>query len=142
MRAQRGSQLNALGFAARERGGEAVEREVVEANFVEKLEAGTDLVENLVGYSRLGGSELQRGEERAGFLYGELADFGDGFAGDADGAGFGTQAGAPALGAQCVTPITAQENADVEFIFFALEIIEEALYTPEIAGRIAFQEQT
>jgi hypothetical protein len=56
MRAKRGSQLNPLGFAARKRGGEAVERKVVEANFIEKLEAGADFIENLVGDFRLGGS--------------------------------------------------------------------------------------
>ena len=77
----------------------------------------------------------------AGFLYGELADFGDGFAGDADGAGLGTQAGATALRAQCVTPITAQEHADVELVFLAFEIIEEPFDAAEIAGGIAFEEQ-
>ena len=39
MRAERSGQLDALRFAAGERGGEAIEGEVVEADFIEKLQA-------------------------------------------------------------------------------------------------------
>ena len=53
MRAERRGELDALRFAAGERGGEAVEREVVEADFVEELQARANLVENLVGDFRL-----------------------------------------------------------------------------------------
>ncbi len=53
MRAERRGELDALGFAAGERGGEAVEREVVEADFVEELEARANFVEDFVGDFRL-----------------------------------------------------------------------------------------
>ena len=49
MRAERRGELDALGFAAGKRGGEAVEREVVEADFVEELQARANFVENFVG---------------------------------------------------------------------------------------------
>ena len=43
MRTQRRGQLDALRFPARESGGQAVEGEVVETDFVEKLQAGANL---------------------------------------------------------------------------------------------------
>ena len=49
MRAERRGELDALRFAAGERGGEAVEREVVEADFVEESQARADFFEDFVG---------------------------------------------------------------------------------------------
>ena len=66
MRAERSGQLDALRLAARKRGGEAVEREVVEADFVEKLQAGADFVENFVGDFRLRGSQLAAWRRKRG----------------------------------------------------------------------------
>ena len=48
-RAERGGELDALRFAAGERGAEAVEGEVVEADFVEEVDALADLFEDLAG---------------------------------------------------------------------------------------------
>jgi hypothetical protein len=45
-RSKRCRQLNALRFAAGERGREAIQGEVVEANLVKKVNALTDLFEN------------------------------------------------------------------------------------------------
>ena len=141
MRAERSRELDALRFAAGKRRGEALEREVVEADFVEKLQARANFVENFVGDFRLRRRELQRAEEDARFFDGELADFGDGFAGDPYRASFGTQARAAAIGASSVSAIAAQEHADVELVFFALEIIEEAFDAVEFARGIAFEQQ-
>ena len=47
--AERGGELDALGFAAGERGAEAVEREVVEADLVEEVDALADFFEDLSG---------------------------------------------------------------------------------------------
>ncbi len=66
---------------------------------------------------------------------GHAADFGDGFSGDADGAGFLAQARAIAIGAGGVAAIAAEENADVQLVFFAFEILEEAFDADEIFGR-------
>ena len=46
MRAERSGELNALRFAAGECRSKAVEREVIEADFIEKLQAGADFFED------------------------------------------------------------------------------------------------
>ena len=56
-RAERGGELNALRFAAGERGGEAVEGEVFEAHRVEEAEALADLFEDGAGDLFLHGRE-------------------------------------------------------------------------------------
>jgi len=60
-------------FPARESGGKAVEGEVVEANFVEKLKARANLLENFVGNFGLRFGKAQLQEKLARFFYGELA---------------------------------------------------------------------
>ena len=52
-RAERGCELNALRFAAGERGGEAVEGEVVEADLVEEVDALADFFQDFAGDFRL-----------------------------------------------------------------------------------------
>ena len=49
MRTERRGELDALRFAAGKRGGQTVERQVIEADFVEKLQARADFVQNFVG---------------------------------------------------------------------------------------------
>ena len=56
-RAEAGGELDALGLAAGERGGEAVEGEVFEADVVEELEALADFDQDLVGDGGLFGRE-------------------------------------------------------------------------------------
>jgi hypothetical protein len=48
--AERGGELNALGFAAGEGGAEAVEGEVVESYLMEEVDALANLFEDLSGY--------------------------------------------------------------------------------------------
>ena len=62
-RAETGGELDALRFAAGERGGEAIEREVIEADVVEEFEALADLDEDFVGDGGLFGRECERAEE-------------------------------------------------------------------------------
>ena len=59
LRAERGGKLNALRFAAGERRGEAVEREVVESDGVEEVQALLDLVQDASGDLFLHGRELE-----------------------------------------------------------------------------------
>src|SRR5271157_1849875 len=106
MRTQRRGQLDALRFTARERGGKAVKGEVVEADFVEELQAGANLFQDFIGDV--------------------------GFPGDAHGACFGAQARAAAFGAHGIPAETAQKDAHVEFVLFALEPVEETFYAGEI----------
>src|SRR5208337_358643 len=142
MRTQRRGQLDALRFSARESGGQAVEGEVVEADFVQKLQAGANLFQDFIGDFGLRFGQAQLEEKLARFLYGELAELRDGFTGDAHGAGFGAQARATTFGARGVPAETAQEDAHVEFVLFAFEPGEKAFYAVEIVFGIAFEDQT
>ena len=65
-------------------------------------------------------------EEDAGLGDGERDGLADIFAADAHGAGFGTEALTATLGALRVATIFAQHDADVELVFFALHLFEEA----------------
>src|SRR5208283_4049175 len=128
MRTQRRGQLDALRFSAGESGGQTVEGEVVEADFVEKLQAGANLFQDSISNFGLRFSKAQLQEEFARFFHGELAQIGDGFSGDAHGAGFGAQARAATFGARGVPAETAQKDAHVEFVLLAFEPGEETLY--------------
>src|SRR5438876_100273 len=135
MRAERSGELDALRFAAGESGSEAIEGEVVEADFVEELEATANFFKDFVGDSFMHFGKLQRREKDARFFYGEFADFGDGFVCDANGTGFGAQARATAIGASGVAAITAQEDADVELGFITCEPGEETVEDEAMRGR-------
>ena len=123
--AERRGELDALGFAAGEGAGEAVEGEVVEADLVEEVGALADLFEDLSGDLGLGGrgcraskkalaAVMVRAETSAMFLFEE------------DGAGFGAEAGATAVGAGGVAAVFGEEDADVELVFLGVEVGEEA----------------
>ena len=64
-RAERGGELDALRLAAGECGGEAIEREVVEADLLEEVDALADLFEDFAGDLLLRGRERERVEELA-----------------------------------------------------------------------------
>src|SRR6202007_3165460 len=78
-RAERCGELDALRFAAGERGGEAVEGEVFEADLLEKVDALADLFEYLAGDLLLRGRECQRIEKLAGLGDGECGGLADVF---------------------------------------------------------------
>ena len=63
-RAQAGGQLDALRFAAGERGREAVERQVLQPDVVQELQPLADLDQDLVGDGGLFRRQLERVEER------------------------------------------------------------------------------
>ena len=68
MRTERSRELNALRFAAGQRRGQSLEREVVEADFVEKLQARTNFVQNFVRDFRLRRRELVACQRRRALL--------------------------------------------------------------------------
>src|SRR5256885_6005624 len=139
MRAERSGKLDALRFAAREGGSEAIEGEVVEADFVEELQATANFFKDFVGDGFLHFGKLQRREKDTRFLDGEFADFGNRFVCNANGAGFGAKARAAAIGASGVTTVTAQEDADVKVGFLTFEPREETPDAVEIGFGIAFE---
>ena len=98
-RADLRGETDALAFAAGERGGVAVEREIAEADGAEEFEALDDLAADAFGdegFAR-GEVEIDGGGERAVERQG--GEVGDGEAADFDGERFGTQALAAADGA-------------------------------------------
>src|SRR5260370_41615748 len=125
MRTKRGRELNPLRFSAGESGCQTVERKVIEADLVEKLQARANLFKDFVSNFQVCFGELQRGKENARFFYGELANFGDGFPGNADGAGLGTQARPATIRASGVTSEAADKDADVQLVLLALQPAEK-----------------
>src|ERR1700678_729961 len=127
-RTERGGELDTLRFAAGKRGGEPIERKIIESDFIEKAQTLLDFFEDFFGDGRFEFGEFQAVEKWPRFFYGHLADFGDGTSGDFYGPGFGAQPSAMAIGAGGVAAVTAKENANVQFVFLAFEPIEETFY--------------
>ena len=119
-RAERGCELNALRFAAGERGGEAVEGEVVEADGVEEMQALPDLGEDAAGDLMLRWREFEFAEELVGGADGHCRGFADVLAAHSHGSSLGAEALAFAVGAGSVAAIFAEHDADVELVFLAL----------------------
>ncbi len=90
----------------------------------------------LPAISYLCGGELQIVEEGLRGGDGESGDFADVFVVDEDGAGLGAEALAVAVGAEGVAAILGEEDADVEFVFLALEGGEEAADAGEGAAAV------
>src|SRR5690606_7465485 len=72
-----GGQADSLRLTARERAGGAVEREVVEADVEEELEALLDLLEHPLGDLSLAVAQLDRAQEVGGLVDRQGADLGD-----------------------------------------------------------------
>ncbi len=99
-----GREPDALGLAAGERRRAAVERQVVEADLDEEVEAGADLLDDLVGDHLLRARELrvlgrEAGEPLLGVDDAQRSRLGDVLVADLDGARLGLEAGALAGGA-------------------------------------------
>src|SRR5262249_3152035 len=141
MRTERGGELNALRFAAGESGREPVERKVVEANFIQKLQTRANLFQDFIGNSLLPPGELQTGKENASFLDREFANFRDGLACNANSARLGPKTSTAAIRTYGVSPVTTQENTNVEFVFLAFEPCKKALHAIEIVFGVAFEDK-
>ena len=87
-------------------------------------------MEDASGDFFLHGRERERAEEALGVGDGEGGGIADVLAPcrifDADSAGFGAQALAFAIGAECVAAILAEHDADVELVLLAFQVGEEA----------------
>src|SRR5947208_9836973 len=141
VRAERGRKLNALRFTARERGREAVEREVVQTHFIQKLQARAYLFEDFVCDFQLRLGKLHTRKKPARFLDRKLADIRDGFPRDPHGSRFGAQTRAAALGTAGVAAVAAQKHTHMQLIFLALQPLEKPLHPLIIVFRIAFEHQ-
>src|SRR5260370_42596849 len=77
VRPQRGGKLNALRFAAGKRRGQALERKIIEAHFIEKLQPGSHFLQNPVGDLELRFRELQSSEKIPRLFYREFPKIAD-----------------------------------------------------------------
>ncbi len=75
------------------------------------------------------------GKEVRGLFHRHAADLADILAGDLHLLRFDSQAGSAAGGAGRVSPITAEKYANMQFVFLAFEMIEEAAHAPKLCLR-------
>src|SRR5258708_28464194 len=113
MRTERSCELNALRFSAGERGGQAVQREVVETHLIKKLQARANFFQDSVRDFQVPFGELQGGKKNARFLDGKLANLRDGFLRHAHRARFGAQSSPATLRAGRITAEAAKATTDV-----------------------------
>jgi len=79
MRTERRRELDALRFSPRERGRQTIQREVIEAYLVKKLQTSSNLFENPVRDFLMSFREFQRGKESTRLFDAELADLSNRF---------------------------------------------------------------
>ena len=125
-RSERRRQLNALRFAARERRGQTVKRQILEPDFVQKAQALLQFDKQPVGNRRLLRRKRELTEEARRLFHRHAANLADVLAVDLYLAGFSPQPSPAASGAQRVSAIAAEKNADVQLVFLALEMLKES----------------
>ena len=133
-RTERRREVDALRLAARQRRRQPIERQVVEADVAQEAEPALNLVQHLVGDRRFLLGELQLLEELLGFAHGARRRLVDRHAADMHIARFAPQARAAAIRARQVAAIAAEEHADVDLVFLALEPAEEPAHALEVVA--------
>ncbi len=139
-RAERGRQVDALRFAARQRRRQPVQREVVEADVGEELQAPRDLGQHLARNRGVLLAEREVAEERAGLADGERGDAIDRLSTDAHVPRLAPQPRAVAVRARQVAAVAAQEHPDVHLVFLPFEPAEEPA-DAAVAGAVALDDQ-
>ena len=124
-RAERGGQVDALRLAARERGRQPIEREVVEPDVAQERQAAPNLLQDLVGDRHLLVAQRERREELLRLLNGQRRHLIDRPAGDPHIARFAPEPRAAAVRAGQVAAIPAEKHAHVHLVFLPLEPSEE-----------------
>ena len=135
-RSERRRQVDALRFAARQRRRQAIERQIVQSDVAQKLQPLLNLLQHLVADGRFLLGQLQRLEKLL-----RLADrvgrhLIDRAAADLDVARLAPQACAAAVGTGQITPIPAEEYANVHLVFLALEPAEESANAVVVLSRL------
>ena len=101
---------------------ETVERQILEADFVEETQAFLKFNQKLFRDGSLLGRERQLSEEACRLFDRHAADLANILAIDLYLPRFHAQAGAVASGAQRVSAIAAEKDADVQLVFLALQV--------------------
>src|ERR1017187_4860570 len=135
-RTKRCRELYALRFAARERRGETVQRQILKADFVKETQALPQFDQQPVGYRGLLGRERESIEEAGRVFHRHAAHLADVLAIDFHLASFRAQAGSATRRAKRVAAIAAEKHADVQLVLLALQMLEEAADAAETAGTI------
>ena len=126
-RAEAGRELDALRFAAGERGGEAVERQVLQADVVQEFQPLADLDQDLVGDAglfRASSSSARKNSCASRDIHAH--DFAEVLAADPHVERLLAQARAAAIRAERVAAVPAQEDAHVHLVLLAFQVLEEA----------------
>src|SRR5271157_1133580 len=132
VRPQRRGELDALRFAARERGSEPVQREIFKPYLVEKLESRANFLQHLFRHLLLHRTKLEFVEKSVRLLDRQAAHFRNGLPLDAHVHRLAAQAAALALRAQRVAAIPAEEDAHVQLVFLPLQVLEEPANPKEV----------
>ena len=132
-RTQRSRQLNALRLTAGERGSQAIEREIFQPYIVQVAQPVVNLLQQLVRDPGFLLRQLQLREKADGRFHRHGGNLADIFAADLYLARLTPQAQSTALRANRVPAIAAEEDAYMEFVLLALQVLEEAAHAPEFA---------
>src|SRR6266849_589061 len=141
MGTERRRELDALRFSTRERGRQTIQREVIEAYLVKKLQTSSNLFENPVRDFLVSFRELQRGKESTRLFDAELADLSNRFSRHTHRASLGSQTSSPAIRTGRVASEAAEKNAHVQLVFFAFQPGEKSLDALVVVLWIAFENQ-
>jgi len=129
-RADLRGEADALALAARERRARARERQVGEADRLEKTEPRADLAEDLLGDDRRAALELQAVHERERLGHGQVAEVRDAHAADRDRAGHLAQplaaAGGAGLGGHALLELLA-DGVGLRLVIAPLDVGQNAL---------------
>ena len=129
--------MNALGLTSRKGRSEPVERQVIQADFIQVAKALAYLLENLVGDGRLFLAQFEVLEEAPRLYDGHRTHFRDGLAGKAHRSRLGPEARTATVRADCVAPVAAEEDAYVQSVFLAFEPRKKAIHTSESRFRLS-----
>ena len=131
-RADGGGQLNPLRFPAGQGGGEAIERQVTQADLVQEAQPVADFLQDCFGNGRLRRVQFELVEEVPSLDDAQSDHFSNAVPGHADRPRLFAQARPVAFGAGGVAAITAEENAHVQLVLLALQPGEEAFDAGEV----------
>src|SRR5438270_1579459 len=128
-RAQQSRELNALGFAAAQSRGQAVKRQVFQANIVQEFQPLLDLLQDSSRDLRLLARELEVGNELRRGLNGHRRELADVLAFNLYLQRVRPQPPAAALRTLRISSIPAQKHPHMQLVFLALQHGKEALDT-------------
>src|SRR5206468_11314192 len=133
LRAKLVGQVDALGFATRQRPCLAREREVAEPDAQEEGEPRRELAQELARHHRVPRGETEIADETRRRVDGERGELGDREPPDADREGGGLEPRAATRRADGLAPVARKEDPDVELVAVRLDFLEEPLDAGEAA---------